>query len=239
MITLVLLPGLDGTEVLLRPLVASLPKWVRPIVLTYPPSGDDSYPALLSLVRAAIADERECHVLGWSFAGPLALMLAAAEPNKVKSVILSASFVRAPTRLLPALRFALVPLAIWVWRAARRLPLLLASGNALRQAKAETWRRVPARAIAARMRAIAAVDASALLEGCQQPVLYISASADGIVPGRSGAEVRRLRPTTRFVTIHGPHLAMFSNAPAAAQAIIDFIGHEAVTSAREYRAASS
>jgi hypothetical protein len=28
--TLVLLPGLDGTEVFFRPLLASLPEWVRP-----------------------------------------------------------------------------------------------------------------------------------------------------------------------------------------------------------------
>ena len=37
--TLVLLPGLDGTEVFFRPLLASLPEWVRPHVVSFPPAG--------------------------------------------------------------------------------------------------------------------------------------------------------------------------------------------------------
>src|SRR5919106_6205527 len=51
--TLVLLPGLDGTEILLQPLLGSLPRAVRPLVVTYPVSGDNSYAELLALVRRA------------------------------------------------------------------------------------------------------------------------------------------------------------------------------------------
>lgn len=226
---------------LLRPLVETLPAWIEPRVVTYPLSGENSYAELLARVRGAVAGVPHYHVLGWSFAGPLALMLAATESHKVRSVILSASFVRPPTPLLPLLRFALVPPAIWGWRAARRLQLWLlrAQTDSLRRAKAETWRRVSARAIAARMRAIAAVDASELLQRCAQPVLYLAARRDGIVPGHNGAEVLRLAPSARLVTIDGPHLAMFTNPGAAARAIGDFIGHQAVTARTEYRAASS
>lgn len=185
---MVLLPGLDGTEVLLQPLVASLPGWVRPVVVTYPTSGGNSYADLLALARHAVADLPDCHVLGWSFAGPLALMLAAAEPNKVRGVILSA-------RRLP----------LWLFRPPT---------HPLRRAKSETWRRVSARVVAKRLRAIARVDARALLRDCRQPVLYIAAS--------------------------GPHLAMFTNPTAAVLAIGEFIagGHEPVTPAREHPAAS-
>ena len=240
--TLVLLPGLDGTDVMLQPLLASLPRSVRPVVITYPTSGDNVYPELLELVRRTIAGVPECYVLGWSFAGPLALMLAAAEPDKVRGVILSASFVRAPTPLLSMLRFALAPPPIWMWRAARRLPLWLFKPptDDLRRAKSETWKRVSARAVAARLRAIAGVDASGLLHVCRQPVLYIASSADGIVPRRNADEMVRLRPSVGLVTIEGPHLAMFSNPRAAAQAIGQFIaGHQAVTPLHEHRAALS
>ena len=51
--TLVLLPGLDGTDVFLRPLVAALPSTIRPVVVTYPTSGAEEYRDVLDLVRRA------------------------------------------------------------------------------------------------------------------------------------------------------------------------------------------
>ena len=226
----------------MRPLLASLPPAVRPLVVTYPAAGGNSYADLLALVRAQLADVGECHVLGWSFAGPLALMLAAAEPLKVRGVILSASFVRAPTPVLPLIRFALASPPVWMWRVARRVPLWLfrPPTDEFRRAKSETWQRVPASAVAARLRAIAGVDARALLEACRQPVLYIASSEDGIVPHRNAEEVCGLRPDIQRVTIEGPHHAMFTNPLAAARAIDDFIrGHQAVTTLPVYGAASA
>lgn len=238
--TLVLLPGLDGTEVLLQPLLAALPPSIRPLVVTYPTSGDNSYEALLALARQAIAELDDCVVLGWSFAGPLALMLAQAEPHKVRGVILAASFVRSPRPLLSRLDFALSSPPVWAWRAARRLPLWLfkPKGHALRHAKSETWRRVPAKVVAARLRAINSVDATALLRTCRQPVLYIASSRDGIVPSHNAHDVMQLLPSARFVTIAGPHLALFTNPQAAARAIGEF-SHQAVTAFPVYRAASA
>jgi pimeloyl-[acyl-carrier protein] methyl ester esterase len=94
--TLVLLPGLDGTEVFFRPLVASLPSWVKPVIVTYPTTGANGYADLLPLVEAAVASIENFYILGWSFSGPLALMLAAKEPRRTQGVILSASFIRPP-----------------------------------------------------------------------------------------------------------------------------------------------
>ena len=54
-----LLPGLDGTEVFFAPLLAALPEWVKPLVVTYPASGANCYSDLLELVRAAVEDEAD------------------------------------------------------------------------------------------------------------------------------------------------------------------------------------
>lgn len=40
--TLILLPGLDGTEVFFRPLLAWLPKWITPMVVQFPTAGADA-----------------------------------------------------------------------------------------------------------------------------------------------------------------------------------------------------
>lgn len=222
--TLVLLPGLDGTDIFFQPLLAALPPSVQPLVVSYPAASGQGYDELLALVRRAIADVPQCHVLGWSFSGPLALKLAAAEPHKVCGVILAASFVRAPNRLASALRFALVGPAIWGWRAARRLPLLLRPrSDAWRQAKMRTWNQVSARTLAARLRAIMAVDARAELRGLVQPVLYLASSQDAIVPHRNRDEIARLSPGVQVVTIPGHHQALYSQPRAAADAITAFI----------------
>lgn len=223
--TLVLLPGLDGTDVFFQPLLASLPEYIHALVISYPASGNNTYAELLALVRREIADVAECHVLGWSFSGPLALMLAVAEPHKVRGVILSETFVRAPHQLLLRLRFLVASPVIWTWRAARRLPLWLLRPRTdpLRRAKTQTWRQVSAAVLAARLRAILGVDAREALCVSRQPVLYIASNRDGIVPRHNVDEILRLRPSVRVITLTGRHQAMYSHPEPAAQAITTFI----------------
>ena len=82
-ITLVILPGLDGTEVLFRPLLALLPDWIQPVVICYPASGPNEYADLLEIVREKIAGLPSLIVLASSVSEPLSIMLAAAEPDRV------------------------------------------------------------------------------------------------------------------------------------------------------------
>lgn len=224
--TLVLLPGLDGTEVFLRPLLAALPTGVRPVVITYPQAGDLGYPELLALIRREVAGLGEFYVLGWSFSGPLALMLAEAEPERVRGVILSATFVRAPHAWMPWGRSVLVGPVVWSWRALRRLPLWLfrPRGDPLRQAKTLTWRLISAGVLARRLRAIAGVDARGALRSCRAPVLYLAANDDRIVPPHCFEEIARERPSVALQTIPGRHLAMYTNPQPAAKVIVEFIG---------------
>jgi pimeloyl-ACP methyl ester carboxylesterase len=224
--TLVLLPGLDGTAVFFAPLLAALPPGVQPLVVTYPHSADHGYAELLALVRERLAGVGECWVLGWSFSGPLALMLAAAEPLKVRGVILAATFVRMPHPMLRRLRHVLYGPTVLTWRIARRVPLWLLRPRTdpMRRAKNETLRMISSGVLASRLRAILGVDAREPLRACPQPVLYIASSDDGIVPPRNLHEIRRVRPSVEVAVIDGPHQAMYTNPHAAAAAIGRFIG---------------
>jgi pimeloyl-[acyl-carrier protein] methyl ester esterase len=141
--TLVLLPGLDGTEVFFRPLLATLPPWIQPKVVGFPPSGANEYTDLVAFVREAVSDISSFFVLGSSFAGPLALMLAEAEPDKVSGVILATTFVSPPRRIYAQIQFTAVEPVIWMLRASRRIPVWLSRGptDQLRLDKAETWKR--------------------------------------------------------------------------------------------------
>lgn len=222
--TLVLLPGLDGTEVFFRPLLAVLPPAVRPLVVCLPTSGSNTYADLLATVRDVVAELPECYVLGWSFSGPLALMLAAAEPSKVQGVMLAATFVRPPHPWLARVRFAATTV-IWTMRASRRVPGWLGRGPTVQvhRAMAETWARVSARVVAARVRALLTVDVREHLRRCRHPVLYLASSQDEVVPPRNLTEIVRIRPSVQVRTIAGRHLALFTNPAAAADAVLEFL----------------
>ena len=228
--TLVLLPGLDGTDVFFRPLLASLPEWVRPHVVCFPPTGASEYADLLTIVREAVSEIPSFYVLGSSFSGPLALMLAAADPPKVRGVILVATFVTPPRRIYAQLRFTAVTPTIWMIRACRRIPVWFFRGpnDQLRLDKAETWRRVSAGIIAARIRALLNVDARRLLNDCPAPVLCIAGIQDGIVPRRNVEEIVAVRPSVSVRMIKGRHFAMYTNPTAAAEAITEFMDNKEV-----------
>lgn len=227
-VTLVLLPGLDGTDVFFRPLMAALPEWIAPLVVQFPTAGANEYPDLLRVVRSAVAATPTCYVLGWSFAGPLALMLAAAEPGKVRGVILASTFVRPPRRIFARLRWAAVTPMVWMIRAGKRLPVWLFRGSAdrLRQDKTETWKRVSTSMIAARIRTLLNVDARDLLRGCPHRVLCIAGSHDGIVPYHNVEEIVRVQPSAAVRLIAGHHFAIYTNPNAAADAITEYMRSE-------------
>lgn len=217
--TLVLLPGLDGTEIFFGPLLAHLPAWIEPIIVTYPSSGPHDYDGLLAVVERKVAHLLEFAVLGWSFGGPLALMLAARRPDAVKGIVLCASFVTSPRPRLARYTFALSPPVIATVRAIRRMRFWIPgyADAAMRRAKALTWRNVQSKSLAPRARAALTVDARASLAQTRAPVLYLKSSVDEVIPHSRVAEVLELAPRTRVTEIPGRHMALFTNpVPAAA-----------------------
>lgn len=215
---------MDGTEVLFRPLLALLPNWIRPVVICYPARGPHDYVGLLRLVREEIAGLPEFLILASSFSGPLAIMLAAAEPERVRGLILSATFLRAPGRHLPRLRlFARSPF-IWITRTIRRLPIwtLRRRDDPYRRAKAEIWRRVSARCLARRTRAILSVDVRELARQCRPRVLCIRFADDKVVPREYAEEIPRHVPSAQLVTLPGDHFGLWKCAEPCATAIQRF-----------------
>lgn len=224
-VDLVLLPGMDGTDILFGPLLAGLPGWIRTTVVTYPTLGPNDYSALLPRVLAAIDALPACHVLGWSFSGPLALRAAAARPHRVRSVVLAASFVRAPLRWLPWVAPMIRGPVFGMVRVLRRLPLWLMrpASDPLRRAKARLWREVPARTLATRARAIAGIDVRHELRAAPQPLLYLAARQDRIVRAHNAAQIHRERPDLQLATTDGGHFALFSHAGEASAALGAFL----------------
>src|SRR4051794_37479523 len=98
---LVLMPGMDGTGILFRPLLSVLNLDVSASVLTYPCDEPLGYEALVPRIMPALPRDRPFALVAESFSGRLALQVAALRPPHLVAVILCATFVTNPLPWVP------------------------------------------------------------------------------------------------------------------------------------------
>jgi pimeloyl-[acyl-carrier protein] methyl ester esterase len=220
---LLLLPGMDGTGQLFTPLLTALPPTLSAVAFSYPPDEPLGYEELLPLIESA-APHGNFVVVGESFSGPLALMLAARRPQGLRGVVLCASFVQFPLKVPERWRAMLRP---WMFR---WQPLWLLSwtllgchgfgklGQLLRTAV----RSVSPEALAARARAVARLDVTAELRLCPVPILYLQAADDMVVRPRNWEVVQSVRPDATLKVLPGPHLVLQVSPCAAVKELVAF-----------------
>jgi len=97
-LTLILLPGMDGTGELFERFLNVLPAWIHPKVVRYPSCQALSYTDLLALVRSTLPASEPFVVLAESFSTPIAIRLAAEGPPNLKALIICAGFIESPVR---------------------------------------------------------------------------------------------------------------------------------------------
>lgn len=102
-LSLVLLPGLDGTGRLFEWFLDALPSKLRPIVIPFPRDAAD-YAALETQAARSLPQGQPFVILAESFSGPLALRIAARGPANLVAVILVASFTSRPVAWMPSSR---------------------------------------------------------------------------------------------------------------------------------------
>ena len=224
-ITLVLLPGLDGTGILFEPLLNFLSSSISPLIIPLPNDRPLGYDALVPIVRPALPQDGQFVLLGESFSGPLALMLAASSPANLKAFLLCASFIRNPTYLpcvlqhiIGAWLFKISPLFI-------QAKALLAghSSSQLRQQLRRAHNSVPAVVMAERIRSILRLTCKQELQNCPVPIGYIRGSLDRVVPKKNYNQILAVNSTVREYVVHAPHLVLQTQPRAAAVAIETFV----------------
>jgi pimeloyl-ACP methyl ester carboxylesterase len=222
--TLALLPGLDGTGALFHSFLNALDSGIRTIVVPYPRDRDMNYAGLEEVVRSLLPEPGSFVLLAESFAGPIAIAIAASRPAGLRGVILTCSFARNPRPLLAPLR----PLVRFLPLRTAPITLLAAPAlgrfatPALRSELAEALSRVSSSVIRGRLRAVLGVDVSALLPGVDVPVLYLRASDDILVP-KSASDDFAAMPRIRVVEIEGPHFLLQAKPSEAAAHVQPFL----------------
>lgn len=207
---MVLLPGLDGTGQLFRPLVAALSRDLRPTVIGYPPHQPLGLAELASLVLKRLPPEKVI-LLAESFSGLVALTLLANAPSRFRGVILVGAFAEPPRPML----LRLAPLASRGAGLMRSAPAFLLRQFCLGSDAA-------AADLAMLREALASVSSAVLAQRLQLigtrhsfgkapfevPAYYIRARQDRLVPASAANWFRQRFKQCHIEEIDGPHLLM-------------------------------
>lgn len=225
MVTLILLPGLDGTGTLFDAFVAALGTEFKVKVVSYPATEPLDYAELEAIARSALPAEGSFVILGESFSGPIAVSLAASCSAQLKGLVLCCTFVRNPRPVfavfkpvLGLLPIASAPVSIFI-----RLLLDRASTAALRSAITQAMAQLSPSVLRARIRAILSVDVSSKLAEVNVPVLYLRAAQDHFVPQIASQLVTQLCPGAQVVAVEAPHFLLQAAPSEAAKIIAAFI----------------
>lgn len=219
---LALLPGLDGSGRLFGPFIDCVSDFLDTTPLAYPPDRPWGYDDLLPFVLERLPPDSSI-VLGESFSGPLAVMLAAAAPERVAGIILVSSFTHLP---IPRVAAALARLA-----PASRCPagavLALTSRStppAMRNELLRQVRSLSPQLVERRLRAVFETDTAKILAGLTCPVLAVHGRDDRLVPlWWAKRDLGRIR-TVAFRIVEGPHMLLQTSPGAVAAEIADWIG---------------
>ena len=97
---LVLVPGLDGTGELFKPLMKILPKELNTLIVKYPKDKILTFEELVAVVNEQIPKNKEIIILAESFAGPVVLNLLKNYQFDVKNIIFCSTFAISPRKRL-------------------------------------------------------------------------------------------------------------------------------------------
>jgi pimeloyl-ACP methyl ester carboxylesterase len=224
-VSLVLLPGLDGTGVMFRPLLRHLPSQLRSTVVRYAPDQPLGYEQLLPVVLGALPRSTPFILLGESFSGPLALMAAATRPAGLLGVILCATFVRNPAWYCPPVfRHLIRSIFCRSYSVATGMKMLLGryATDELRALTREAKAPVRPAVLACRLRAVMKVNVLYQLRSCPVPVMYLRGDYDRVVPARNMRQIVCALPSVHVHRLAAPHMVLQTLPVESATAIAEF-----------------
>lgn len=226
-IKLVLLPGLDGTGDLFKPFIEQFPDPVNVITVAYPPDRFIPFEELPDYIISKLPTDQPLVLLGESYSGPVAAVLATNAKLDVRGVIFVATFARFPKSLLKTIAKVL-PLA---WLLHVPIPdlaiRLFCFGPWTTPALAGSLRKAveahQVKILAQRARSGTSLDVRDVLSRIEVPCLYLQASKDRLVPDKAVTAFKLLVRDLQVHKIDGPHFILQAQPETCFQIVVDFI----------------
>ena len=218
---IVLLPGLDGTGDLFDRVVPHLARAFRVNVVRYPQDPTLGYAGYVELVRREIGS-RPVYVLGESFSGPIAVLVATQLREQVQGIVLAATFIKNPWPQWFMRRAARVdPRA--TPRNLRDAMLMGSYSDQELRNKVEQIVSALSRPVrAARLRAAAEVDVRRDFMRLECPVLALHGRADWLVRKSPMQRAIGEKGRARMIVFPAAHMLLQTRPAEAATEIIEF-----------------
>ena len=224
MLTLVLLPGMDGTGDLFRPLIDKISDDVNVQVISYPVDSLYGYEKLTEFVRDRLPKNGNFILLGESFSGPIAIKVASERHPNLRGLILCCSFITNPRPKLKLLKFILplAPLSLASTKLIMRGILGKFSTNTLCELVQSSIQKVSVGTIKSRIFEVMSVNVERELRTIDVPILYLQATLDFLVPRTALTLIKQLKPDVRVALLDGPHFLLQANPGLAVTEIKKF-----------------
>jgi len=225
-IVLVLLPGLDGTGELFGPLINYIPEGIKPIVISYPRDRQCSYIELKEIIMEELPMETDFFLLGESFSGPLAIMIAGQRPERLRGLILCATFIINPFRFIPSwIHIISVGPIYRLWPLLIRMRTIHETDQIKELANIAIGliKTVNPDVIAGRIKSIFQVDVEKELLSFDLPILYIVGDEDRLIRRHNFEKIKKIRPDVLLRVIKTQHCILQREPLDAANVLIEFM----------------
>lgn len=223
-LAVIVLPGLDGVGGLRARFAAELGDSLEPVLVSFPRDEVLGYADLIPVVEQVMARHERFILLGESFSGPLALILAARNPKGLLGLVLCATFSTSPRPglrvffpVIGSLPFHAIPGRVLSWlllgkwaEPAGRAQLMAA----LRSVKSQVLRK--------RAKEVMSIDVAACLDQIRVPILCLRGSADRLVPIRVSKEMCKALPSVSIFDVSGPHALLQAMPKPCAMRVRNF-----------------
>lgn len=224
-ITLVLLPGMDGTGLLFSDFISALTGEAKTITVSYSADQPYDYSELETVARSFLPKNQPFVLLGESFSGPIAISIAASCPPGLVGLILCSSFARNPFPALSGLRslLGLLPIKFMPVSFIKFMLMGRYSSAALRLKLGQALALLSAEVMQARIGAVLSVDVTSKLPYIRTPVLYLRALEDFVIPRAASELIASSLAIHRIADFKSPHCLLQVMPSAAATVILEFL----------------
>ncbi len=212
---LVLLPGLDGSGILFKPILEYCfeSKMSHDVsVISYPIDRHIPYSKLADYIIPLLPKNTDIVLLGESYSGPVAIQLANRKELNIVSLLLVATFSYYPNSILKYTSY------IAPYHYLLRLPApdivlrFMCVGNnvdvEIMALLKRSLKYTPAHIMSQRLAEGIRVDVRVELKSLPIPCIYLKAKQDKLVPASAATEISILNESIDIIEIDGPHFLL-------------------------------
>jgi len=222
---LLLLPGLDGTGQLFEPLLNALQNEtkIEAQVIRYPVNETKTYQELIDFAGDIVQQHRSVNIIAESFSGPIGLKLFEKYPDRIKGLVLVASFITPPRKIwLKLMKFlpieSLLKIDIPNFLIRRYCLGDSASSELILQFKS-ALKSVSPKVIAHRLSELLKLDKEQFSQINSNKIDYIKALDDKLVPRSCTDELLRVI-SAELIVVKGPHFLLQTKPEECVEIII-------------------